>query len=44
MPNTAYSTAKFAVKGFTEALIEDQQRTLAELIRRGVLPEGRLRR
>ena len=23
MPNTAYSTAKFAVKGFTEALIED---------------------
>ena len=82
MPNTAYSTAKFAVKGFTEALIEDlrsnapqvrvavvmpghmgtdivansmrargllpvgeqlteNQRTmLAELIRRGVLPEG----
>ena len=40
MPNTAYSTAKFAVKGFTEALTEDQQRTLAELIRRGVLPEG----
>lgn len=23
MPNTAYSTAKFAVKGFTESLIED---------------------
>ncbi len=23
LPNTAYSTAKFAVKGFTEALIED---------------------
>src|SRR6266699_6860432 len=23
MPNTAYGTAKFAVKGFTEALIED---------------------
>jgi short-subunit dehydrogenase len=23
MPNTAYSTAKFAVKGFSEALIED---------------------
>ena len=23
MPNTAYATAKFAVKGFTEALIED---------------------
>jgi NAD(P)-dependent dehydrogenase (short-subunit alcohol dehydrogenase family) len=23
MPNTAYSTAKFAIKGFTEALIED---------------------
>jgi NAD(P)-dependent dehydrogenase (short-subunit alcohol dehydrogenase family) len=23
MPNTSYSTAKFAVKGFTEALIED---------------------
>jgi NAD(P)-dependent dehydrogenase (short-subunit alcohol dehydrogenase family) len=22
-PNSAYSTAKFAVKGFTEALIED---------------------
>jgi NAD(P)-dependent dehydrogenase (short-subunit alcohol dehydrogenase family) len=82
MPNHAYSTAKFAVKGFTEALIEDlrtnapqvrvavvmpghvgtdivansmrargllpvgdqltedQQKTLAELIRRGVLPEG----
>ena len=82
MPNTAYSTAKFAVKGFTEALIEDlrsnapevrvavvmpghvsthivansmrargllpvgeqltedQQKTLAELIRRGALPEG----
>jgi len=82
LPHTAYSTAKFAVKGFTEALIEDlrtnapqvrvavvmpghvgtdivansmrargllpvgeqlteDQRTmLAELIRRGVLPEG----
>ena len=82
IPNTAYSTAKFAVKGFTEALIEDlrtnapqvrvavvmpghvgtdivansmrargllpvgeqltedQQKTLAELIRRGALPEG----
>jgi len=82
IPHTAYSTAKFAVKGFTEALIEDlrtnapqvrvavvmpghvgtdivansmrargllpvgeqlteDQRTmLAELIRRGVLPEG----
>ncbi len=23
MPNTAYSTAKFAVRGFSEALIED---------------------
>jgi NAD(P)-dependent dehydrogenase (short-subunit alcohol dehydrogenase family) len=23
MPNTAYATAKFAVRGFTEALIED---------------------
>ena len=82
LPHTAYSTAKFAVKGFTEALIEDlrtnapqvrvavvmpghvstdivansmralgllpvgeqltddQQRMLAELIRRGALPEG----
>jgi NAD(P)-dependent dehydrogenase (short-subunit alcohol dehydrogenase family) len=82
MPNTAYCTAKFAVKGFTEALIEDlrtnapqvrvavvmpghvstdivansmrargllpvgaqltedQQKTLAELIRRGALPAG----
>jgi NAD(P)-dependent dehydrogenase (short-subunit alcohol dehydrogenase family) len=82
IPNTAYSTAKFAVKGFTEALIEDlrtnapqvrvavvmpghvgtdiiansmrargllpvgeqltgdQQKMLAELIRRGALPEG----
>jgi NAD(P)-dependent dehydrogenase (short-subunit alcohol dehydrogenase family) len=82
MPHTAYSTAKFAVKGFTEALIEDlrtnapqvrvavvmpghvgtdivansmrvrgllpvgeqltedQRILLAELIRRGVLPEG----
>jgi NAD(P)-dependent dehydrogenase (short-subunit alcohol dehydrogenase family) len=82
LPNTAYSTAKFAVKGFTEALIEDlrtnapqvrvavvmpghvgtdivansmrargllpageqltedQRAMLAELIRRGVLPEG----
>jgi NAD(P)-dependent dehydrogenase (short-subunit alcohol dehydrogenase family) len=82
IPHTAYSTAKFAVKGFTEALIEDlrtnapqvrvavvmpghvstdivansmralgllpvgeqltddQQRMLAELIRRGALPEG----
>ena len=82
MPNTAYCTAKFAVKGFTEALIEDlrtnapqvrvavvmpghvgtdivansmrahgllpgreqltedQQNRRAELIRRGVLPEG----
>jgi NAD(P)-dependent dehydrogenase (short-subunit alcohol dehydrogenase family) len=82
MPNSAYCTAKFAVKGFTEALIEDlrsnapqvrvavvmpghvatdivansmrargllpvgehlteDQRTmLAELIRRGALPEG----
>src|SRR5215831_13467847 len=82
IPNTAYSTAKFAVKGFTEALIEDlrtnapqvrvavvmpghvgtdivansmrargllpigeqltedQQKALAELIRRGMLSEG----
>src|SRR6516225_3751453 len=82
LPHTAYSTAKFAVKGFTEALIEDlrtnapqvrvavvmpghvgtdivansmrargllpvgeqltedQRIMLAELIRRGVLPEG----
>ena len=23
MPHTAYSAAKFAVKGFTEALLED---------------------
>jgi NAD(P)-dependent dehydrogenase (short-subunit alcohol dehydrogenase family) len=82
MPNSAYCTAKFAVKGFTEALIEDlrsnapqvrvavvmpghvgtdivansmrargllpvgehltedQRNMLAELIRRGALPEG----
>ena len=82
LPHTAYSTAKFAVKGFTEALIEDlrtnapqvrvavvmpghvgtdivanslrargllpvgeqltedQRALLAELIRRGALPEG----
>jgi len=82
LPNTAYCTAKFAVKGFTEALIEDlrsnapqvrvavvmpghvstdivansmrargllpvgeqltenQRAMLAELIRRGALPEG----
>src|SRR5579862_8794547 len=31
MPNTAYATAKFAVKGFTEALIEDLRTNAPEV-------------
>ncbi|HLI39474.1 MAG TPA: SDR family oxidoreductase [Streptosporangiaceae bacterium] len=39
MPNTAYATAKFAVKGFTEALIEDL-RTNAPGVRVAVVMPG----
>jgi NAD(P)-dependent dehydrogenase (short-subunit alcohol dehydrogenase family) len=39
MPNTAYSTAKFAVRGFTEALIEDL-RTNASHVRAAVVLPG----
>ena len=39
MPNTAYSTAKFAVKGFSEALIEDL-RTHAPQVRVAVVMPG----
>jgi NAD(P)-dependent dehydrogenase (short-subunit alcohol dehydrogenase family) len=39
MPNTAYSTAKFAVKGFSEALIEDL-RTNAPGVRVAVVMPG----
>jgi NAD(P)-dependent dehydrogenase (short-subunit alcohol dehydrogenase family) len=39
MPNTAYSTAKFAVRGFTEALIEDL-RTNAPQVRAAVVLPG----
>jgi len=39
MPNTAYSTAKFAVKGFSEALIEDL-RTNAPQVRIAVVMPG----
>jgi NAD(P)-dependent dehydrogenase (short-subunit alcohol dehydrogenase family) len=39
IPNTAYSTAKFAVKGFTEALIEDL-RTNAPQVRVAVVMPG----
>jgi len=39
MPNTAYATAKFAVKGFTEALIEDL-RTHAPHVRVAVVMPG----
>ncbi|MBV9804757.1 MAG: SDR family NAD(P)-dependent oxidoreductase [Solirubrobacterales bacterium] len=39
MPNTAYATAKFAVKGFTEALIEDL-RTHAPHVRAAVVIPG----
>ena len=38
-PNTAYATAKFAVKGFTEALIEDL-RTNAPQVRVAVVMPG----
>ena len=39
IPNSAYSTAKFAVKGFTEALIEDL-RTNAPQVRVAVVMPG----
>jgi NAD(P)-dependent dehydrogenase (short-subunit alcohol dehydrogenase family) len=39
MPNSAYSTAKFAVRGFTEALIEDL-RTHAPQVRAVVVMPG----
>jgi NAD(P)-dependent dehydrogenase (short-subunit alcohol dehydrogenase family) len=39
MPNTAYATAKFAIKGFTEALIEDL-RTHAPGVRVAVVLPG----
>jgi NAD(P)-dependent dehydrogenase (short-subunit alcohol dehydrogenase family) len=39
LPNTAYATAKFAVKGFTEALIEDL-RTNAPQVRVAVVMPG----
>jgi NAD(P)-dependent dehydrogenase (short-subunit alcohol dehydrogenase family) len=38
MPNTAYSTAKFAVKGFTEALIEDLRSNAPQVTVAVVLP------
>ena len=41
MPNTAYSAAKFAVKGFTEALIEDL-RTHAPQVRVAVVMPGHI--
>jgi len=40
MPNTAYCTAKFAVKGFTEALIEDLRARRQELAGEFVQPGG----
>jgi NAD(P)-dependent dehydrogenase (short-subunit alcohol dehydrogenase family) len=39
MPNCAYATAKFAIKGFTEALIEDL-RTNAPQVRVAVVMPG----
>jgi NAD(P)-dependent dehydrogenase (short-subunit alcohol dehydrogenase family) len=39
MPNSAYSTAKFAVRGFTEALVEDL-RTNAPQVRVAVVMPG----
>jgi NAD(P)-dependent dehydrogenase (short-subunit alcohol dehydrogenase family) len=39
IPNTAYATAKFAVKGFTEALVEDL-RTNAPQVRIAVVMPG----
>jgi NAD(P)-dependent dehydrogenase (short-subunit alcohol dehydrogenase family) len=39
MPNTAYATAKFAIKGFTEALIEDL-RTNAPQVRVALVMPG----
>ncbi len=38
MPNTAYATAKFAVKGFTEALIEDLRSNAPQVRVAVVLP------
>jgi NAD(P)-dependent dehydrogenase (short-subunit alcohol dehydrogenase family) len=39
MPNTAYATSKFAIKGFTEALVEDL-RTNAPQVRAAVVMPG----
>jgi len=39
MPNSAYATAKFAIKGFTESLIEDL-RTNAPQVRVGLVMPG----
>jgi NAD(P)-dependent dehydrogenase (short-subunit alcohol dehydrogenase family) len=38
MPNTAYSAAKFAVRGFTEALIEDLRTNAPEVRVAAVMP------
>jgi NAD(P)-dependent dehydrogenase (short-subunit alcohol dehydrogenase family) len=38
MPNSAYSTAKFAIKGFTEALIEDLRTNAPQVTVAVVLP------
>jgi NAD(P)-dependent dehydrogenase (short-subunit alcohol dehydrogenase family) len=38
MPNSAYSTAKFAVKGFTEALIEDLRSNAPQVTVAVVMP------
>jgi len=38
MPNTAYSTAKFAIKGFTEALIEDLRTNAPQVTVAVVMP------
>jgi NAD(P)-dependent dehydrogenase (short-subunit alcohol dehydrogenase family) len=38
LPNTAYSTAKFAIKGFTEALIEDLRTNAPQVTVAVVLP------
>jgi hypothetical protein len=38
MPNTSYSTAKFAVRGFTEALIEDLRMNAPEVRVAVVMP------
>jgi NAD(P)-dependent dehydrogenase (short-subunit alcohol dehydrogenase family) len=38
MPNTAYSTAKFAIRGFTEALIEDLRTNAPQVTVAVVMP------